>query len=238
VDLLPGRLNQNLSEAVENRASAEMSYIIGRSGFWRAIGFGIVAFGVGSAIGIGLYGYSFVTRNSDNLAMLSSALSKALSDVQVRGSAVGNVDIQPHEIRLAKGQIISFDDNARLRLDPSAKIAVEGEVKVQTPTVSLPQTVTPRAKSSTTPTITNFTVFKSVPFEKGSILTGWIFLTSAQKSPTTQYCYYTESAENPDVALRIDVGKDQQMEDRKNIPDSFNFAAAFSKCVWFRRNAQ
>jgi hypothetical protein len=186
VDLLPGRLNQNLSEAVENRASAEMSYIIGRSGFWRAIGFGIVAFGVGSAIGIGLYGYSFVTRNSDNLAMLSSALSKALSDVQVRGSAVGNVDIQPHEIRLAKGQIISFDDNARLRLDPSAKI----------------------------------------------------FLTSAQKSPTTQYCYYTESAENPDVALRIDVGKDQQMEDRKNIPDSFNFAAAFSKCVWFRRNAQ
>ncbi len=235
--ILPNKLNQHLSAAVENRVSAEMSFITGRSGFWRAIGIGLIAFGVGSAVGLGFYGYSFVSRNSDNLGALSSALAKALSDLQIRGSAVGNVEIQPHEIRLAKGQTISFDESSRLRLDPSAKIVVEGEVKVQTPTVSLPQTITPRAKS-TTPTITNFTVFKAVPFEKGLIQTGWVFLTSAQKSPTSQYCYYTEIGENPDVAVRIDVGTDGQMEDRKNIPSGFDSSSAFSKCVWFRKDAQ
>jgi hypothetical protein len=116
VDLLPGKLNHQLSGAVENRVSAEMSYITGMSGFWRAIGIGLIAFGVGSAVGLGLYGYSFVSRNSDNLGDLSSALSKALSDLQVKGSAVGNVEIQPHEVRLAKGQTISFDESSRLRL--------------------------------------------------------------------------------------------------------------------------
>jgi hypothetical protein len=167
---------------------------------------------------------------------LAAAFSKGLSDVQLKGNVVGTVDIQPHELRLANNQTIAFDESSHMRLDPSAKIFVEGEVKVQTPTVSVPQTVTPRTRTAT-PTITNFTIFKTVPFEKGSVQTGWMFLTSAQKSPTTQYCYYTESGENPDVSLRVEVGKDGQIEDKKNIPGGFDGPAAFSKCVWFRRDA-
>src|ERR1700738_259179 len=184
MNLFPTELNKQLSEAVTNKVSAEIFYISGKTGFWRAIGFGLLGFGLGGAIGLGLFGYSFVSRNSDNLGVLSSALSKALSDVQLRGNAVGTVEIQPHELSLAKGQTITFDENSRLLLDPSAKILVEGEVKIQTPTISVPQSASPRTKSLT-PTITNFTVFKSVPFEKGSIQTGWVFLTSAQRSPTS-----------------------------------------------------
>jgi len=157
--------------------------------------------------------------------------------VQIRGNAVGTVEIQPHELSLAKGQTITFDESSRLLLDPSAKILVEGEVKVQTPTISVPQTVSPRTKSLT-PTITNFTVFKSVPFEKGSIQTGWVFLTSAQKSPTSQYCYYTESAENSDISLRIEVGTNEQMESPKKLANAFNLPAAFAKCVWFRKDTR
>lgn len=237
MDLLPTKFNQQLSEAVENRVEAELSYVSGQVGFWRAIGIGMVAFGLGGSVGLGFYGYSFVARNTDNLSQLTAALSKGLSSVQLKGNAVGTIDVQPHEVRLAGGQTISLDDSSRIRLDPSAKISVDGEVKVQTPTVSLPQTVTPRAKTSV-PTITNFTVFKGVPFEKGVVQTGWVFLTSAQRSPTTQYCYYSETGENPDVALRIDVGRNEQIEDQKNIPGGFNIAAAFSRCVWFRRDAQ
>jgi hypothetical protein len=236
MELQPSALNQQLAEAVENRVAAELSYISGQSGFWRAIGVGICAFGLGTAVGLGFYGYSFLTRNTDNISVLAAAFSKGLSDVQLKGSVVGTVDIQPHELRLANSQTITLDENSRIRLDPSAKILVEGDIKVQTPTVSVPQTLTPRAKTAT-PTITNFTVFKAVPFEKGSVQTGWTFLTSAQKSPTTQYCYYTESSENPDVSLRVEVGKDGQIEDKKNIPNGFDTLAAFSKCVWFRKDA-
>ncbi len=237
MNLVPTKLNQQLSDAVLNRVSAEMFYISGKTGFWRAIGFGLLGFGLGGAIGLGFFGYSFVSRNSDNLDALSSAFSKALSDVQIRGNAVGTVEIQPHELSLAKGQTVTLDENSRLLLDPSAKILVEGEVKIQTPTISVPQTVSPRTKSLT-PTITNFTVFKSVPFEKGSIQTGWVFLTSAQKSPTSQYCYYAESAENSDISLRIDVGTNEQMESPKKLANALNLPAAFAKCVWFRKDTR
>jgi hypothetical protein len=237
MDLIPTKLNQQLSEAVSKKLSAEMFYISGRAGFWRAIGIGFLGLGIGGAIGLGLFGYSFVSRNSDNLNVLSSAFSKALSDLQIRGNAVGTIDVQPRELSLAKGQTITFDENSRLQLDPSAKILVEGEVKIQTPTISVPLTASPRAKSPT-PTITNFTVFKSVPFEKGSIQTGWVFLTSAQKSPTSQYCYFTESAENSDVSLRIEVGTNEQMEPPKKLTAAFNQSAAFARCVWFKKEGR
>jgi hypothetical protein len=237
MDLIPTKLNQRLSESISKRLSAEMFCISGRTGFWRAIGVGFMGLGLGGAIGLGFYGYSFVSRNSDNLSVLSSAFSKALSDLQIRGNAVGTVEIQPHELPLAKGQTITFDESSRLLLDPSAKILVEGEVKVQTPTVSVPMSASPRAKSPT-PTITNFTVFKSVAFEKGNIFTGWVFLTSAQKFPTSQYCYYTESAENSDVTLRIEVGANEQMASPKTAVNSFNQSAAFARCVWFKKDGQ
>jgi hypothetical protein len=237
MNLFPTKLNQELSDSVLHKISAEMFYISGKTGFWRAIGFGLLGFGLGGAIGLGFYGYSFVSRNSDNMNVLSSAFSKALGDLQIRATAVGTVDFQPHEISLAKAQTISFDDSSRLSLDPSAKIFVDGEVKVQTPTVSVPQSVSPRSKSLT-PTITNFTVFKSVPFQKGSILTGWVFLTSAQKFPTSQYCYYTENDESTDISLRIDVGANEKMEASNKLSNALNVPDAFTKCVWFKKEGQ
>jgi hypothetical protein len=237
MDLIPTKLNQQLSESISKKMSAEMFYISGRTGFWRAIGFGFLGLGLGGAIGLAFFGYSFVSRNSDNLSVLSSAISKAFSDLQIRGNAVGSVDIQPRELTLAKGQTVTFDETSRLLLDPAAKILVEGEVKVQTPTISVPQSASPRSKSLT-PTITNFTVFKSVPFEKGTIQTGWMFLTSAQRAPTSQYCYYTESAENSDVSLRIEVGANEQIESPKKLANSFDQSAAFARCVWFKKDGR
>ncbi|WP_315705910.1 MULTISPECIES: hypothetical protein [unclassified Bradyrhizobium] len=229
-------LNEELSAAIKSRIGAEEFYILGRSGFWRAIGVGFIALGLETTIGLGLYGYSSVTRSEENLSVMAAAISKALADIQVRGSAIGTIEIQPSEIRLARDQTVILDESSRIRLDPATKIFADGEMRVQAPTVSVPLTVTPRART-TTPTITNFTVFKSVPFDKGSVQTGWVFLTSAQKFPTTQYCYYTESGDNPDVSLRIELGKDEQSENEKNVPAKFALAAAFAKCVWFRKDA-
>jgi len=104
------------------------------------------------------------------------------------------------------------------------------------PSISVPQNSTPRTKGIV-PTLTNFTIFKSVPFEKGVVQTGWKFLTGAQRSPTTQYCYYQEAGDNPDVSVRIDIGLDEKIQQSKSISKSFDIAAAFSKCVWFRKGA-
>jgi hypothetical protein len=231
---MPSKLNVALAASVQNNLAADMFHIAGKSGFWRAVGVGLVGLGVGAAVGLGFFGYSFVTRNESNLVVLSAALSKALSEVQLHGSADGTVKFDPREITLSKGQTIALDPTSRLQLDPSAKVVANGEIKLQIPNISVPQNTPTRAKGIA-PTITNFTIFKSVPFEKGVVQTGWKFLTSAQRSPTTQYCYYQEAGDNPDVAVRIEIGTDEKLELSKGLK-SFDMAAAFNKCVWFKKD--
>jgi hypothetical protein len=237
MNLIPTELNQRLANAVRYSVAADRFYIAGKAGFWRLVGVGLVGLGIGAAVGIGFYGYSHVSRNSENLKSLSVAFSKALSEVRLQATAEGTVQLEPREITLAPGQTISLDPNSRLLLDPSARVTVDGEIKIQGPSISLPQ-ATPSRSSSSIPTITNFTVFKSVPFDKGSVQTGWIFLTSAQKSPTDQYCYYTEALDTPGRDIHLDIGTNGKLEKPKVLPNSFDANAAFSNCVWFRDEEQ
>jgi hypothetical protein len=235
VEVSPTTLNRNLSDVVEGRVAAELQHISGRVGFWRGVGVGLIGMAAGVAVGIACYGYSFVTRNSERMDQISTALSKALSDIHLTGTATGTVQIEPREIALAKDQTVSIDSTSRLHLDPGAKILADGDIRVQTPTVSVPISNTPRAVTRV-PTISNFTVFKSVPYEKGSVLTGWIFLTSAQQYPTNEYCYYTENLDAPDLSVKIDLGTDQRPEKITNAPKNFDASAAFDRCVWFPRS--
>jgi hypothetical protein len=210
---------------------------VGRLYFWRLLGVGFAVLGLGVATGIGFYGYSFVKTNTDNISILSATFSKALAEVQLRASAEGTVQIEPREISLAKGQTVSLERNATVRLDPAAKVLVDGDINVQIPpTISTPRTVA--QPSTAVPNITNFTVFKSVRFDKGAVMTGWNFLTSTQKAPTGQYCYYTVNAETPNVGFSIDLGKNEKQEIPETVPENIDFAAAFDKCVWFRSDYQ
>jgi hypothetical protein len=233
MNLIPTELNQRLANAVRYSVAADRFYITGKVGFWRLVGVGLIGLGVGAAVGIGFYGYSHVSRNSENLKSLSSAFSNALSEVRLRATAEGTVQLEPREIALAPGQTISLDPNSRLLLDPSAKVLADGEIKIQGPSISVPQ-ATPSRSPSSIPTITNFTVFKSMPFDKGTVQTGWIFLTSAQRSPTEQYCYYTEASDTPGRNVMVDIGADGKLEKPKIMPNSFDVDAAFRNCVWFR----
>jgi hypothetical protein len=234
VEQLPTPLNRSLAEALSNRMSAELSVVSGRSAFWKAVGIGVLGFGIGTAIGIGFYGYSFVTRTSNQMSTFSSALQKALSTVELHGTADGRVEVTSPELTLAKGAVVSFDGSSRLLLDPAAKVVADGEIRVQGPAISTPRTPTPRNPAQTK-TIANFTVFKSLPFDQGNVLTGWIFLTSAQESPTEQYCYYNEKGESSDLAIRIDLATDGVPEVNKIAPKTFDPVAALAKCVWFKK---
>jgi hypothetical protein len=232
MDITAAELNRRLSDWIRNRISAEGAIVGGRIFFWRFLGLGLVVFGVGIATGLGLYGYAFVKKSTDNISNLSTAFSKALAAAQLHATAEGTVQIEPREISLAKGQTISLEKNASLGLDPGAKIAVDGDIRVQAaPTISIPRSA-PQS-SAGVPNITNFTVFKSVPFQKGTVMTGWNFLTSAQTYPTQEYCYYTVNAETPGVGVRIELGTNRKLEAPEALPVDFDVAAAFDNCVWF-----
>jgi hypothetical protein len=235
MNLIPTELNQRLASAVRYSVSADRFYIGGKVAFWRLVGLGLVTCALGIGVGIGFYGYSYVTRNTDMAEIFASTFSKALADVQLRAVAEGTVQLQPNELSLAKDQTISLDPSSRVLLDPAAKVRADGEIQVQTPSVSSLDTTRPPRRAAATPTITNFTVFKEVDFDKGQVVTGWKFLTSAQKFPTTQYCYYTEKLEGSLFEPVVYIGLNEELDPPKNLPEGFEIAAAFKKCVWFRR---
>lgn len=233
MNIAPTELNRHLASAIQYSIAADKFNIAGKAGFWRLIGVGFIVFGIGTAVGIGFYGFARVARNSTNETALLAAFSKALSEAQLHGKAQGTVQIEPHELSLAKGQTISIDQNSRLHLDPAAKVVANGELMVQAPSISVPQTTASVSKPAMPP-ITNFTVFKSVPFQDGDILTGWRFLTSAQSIPTSQYCYYSPDLETPGIGLRIDIATNGRLDATvKDLPKGFDVASAFDKCVWY-----
>jgi hypothetical protein len=235
VNLIPSELNQRLASAVTYSVSADRFYISGKAGFWRLVGLGLVTFAVGVAVGFGFYGYSYITQNSDALNVLSSTFSKALTEVQLRSVAEGTVQLEPNEISLAKDQTISLDPTSRVLLDPMAKVRADGEIQIQGSSISPPEGLTPRR--ATAPLITDFTVFKRVEFDRGNVWTGWKFLTSVQKTPTYQYCYYTETLEGSQFEPVVYFGVNEKLDPPKQVPKGFDMEAAFKKCVWFKRES-
>jgi hypothetical protein len=236
VNIVPTDLNQRLASALRYSVAAERSYLQGRTAFWRFIGVGLLGLGLGIGVGIGCYGYSYIAENTYALGTLSSELSKALSETHLRATAQGTVQIEPHELALAKDQIVSLEDNSRVYLDPNARVTVSGEINIQTPTMSVPNKPITQP-SAAIPTIVDFTVFKRVSFDKGAVFTGWNFLTSAQKFPSSQYCYYTEKLDASPFEPVIFIGTDERLERPKQLPKGFDIASAFSRCVWFNRES-
>ncbi len=233
MNIIPTELNEGLAKALRGRIAADRSLIIGKVGFWHLVGAGLMIFGIGIAIGLGCYGYAQIVQKTGDLNILSSILSNELANVRLKGTAEGTVQLDPQNISLAEGQTVALATDSQVRLDRSATVKANGEVSVQLPTISAPSSATPGA-TARTPLITNFTVFKSVEFAKGSVMTGWSFLTSAQASPTHQYCYYTASLEIPGFDVTVNIADDGKLDTPKTLPHDFDLSAAYSKCVWFK----
>ena len=68
-------------------------------------------------------------------------------------------------------------------------------------------------------------------------MTCWNFLTSAQKFPTNQYCYYIEQLEASPFEPVIYFAADEKLDPPKQLPKWFDIDAALTKCVWFKRES-
>jgi hypothetical protein len=225
--------NKRLSKPLENSSFANEICITSQTVFWRLVGLGIVALGLGAAVGLACIGYAYIARNSVNVTALSEITAKALGQTKFTGVAEGTVQIEPHEISLATGQMISFDPSSTVLLDPKSIVKADGQIELQAPSISTPQGSTSNTNKQI-PTITNCTVFKRVPYQNGAVMTGWNFLTSNQPSPSDEYCYYSLSGDKSNYSLSIDIAHNRELLFPKTVPQGFDVLAAFNKCVWFK----
>src|SRR5947209_17250164 len=96
------------------------------------------------------------------------------------------------EVKLAAGQTIALEEGAVVKLDPTSSIRVVGDLKVDMPQPSKQQLQLETTTKSDELPFTNYTIFKSVAYGSGEVVTGWSFDLSDTLRPRNQFCYYTQ----------------------------------------------
>jgi hypothetical protein len=81
--------------------------------------------------------------------------------------------------------------------------------------------------------VTNYTVFKTVNFQSGEVVTGWQFDDSNTTAPRHQYCYFEPSGSGS-VSNYVTIGEDGHMALPPKTKElrGVNLEAAASNCVW------
>jgi hypothetical protein len=229
----PTKANVQFADAMATRLQADSAFLGSRAAFWRYLGVGAALAGLGLATGFGLYGYSRVKGTQVTDAMLADAMKTAFETVTLKTEVTGAVTTKGI-VTLKDGQVVHLDPNAAVGLDPGASVKVAGQIKIETP--SLPPPPPSSVSRSLGPTaramVTNFTVFKTVKFGRGEVQTGWVFASSNQQVPTTQYCIYMEDIPGSGTRAQIDLGTDGIMN-AQSRPQGIDGPAAYSNCVWF-----
>ena len=165
---------------------------------------------MGAGLGAAFYGYATMNEVRGASDKLAQALTQALETATLKTTG---------EVRLT--------DNT-LKIE-GAVPAAKGRPDVSSLTGNQGKTEAPAAAAVRT----SFTVFKTVPFLDGSIVTGWNFKGDEQK-PEKQYCYVTrpqtfgDGATSNQTTVAID-GEILPQPARSEI----NFAVIARSCVWF-----
>jgi hypothetical protein len=141
----------------------------------------------------------------------------------------GEVALSNAEIALKDGQSVSLEPGAKVGLVQNEALKVEGSVIVEPASPS--QGSTAPSRNAQSKIITNFTVFKSVPFDRGVVMTGWTFDTSEQAKPSLQYCYYAQKLAG-DTRGSIFIATDR-VPLQQTTSRSFDVESALQNCVWF-----
>ena len=201
--------NIALAQHVNGRLRAESRIIAARAFLFRALGAGAFAALAGIGIGAASYGYSYVTEYSSAAERIATALQTALSDVTLK----------------TKGEVTLTDNTLKLE----GGMPQAGKPDVAAITTNAGKSEAPASAAVRT----SFTVFKTVPYLDGSIVTGWNFKGSESK-PEKQYCYVTrpQSFGDGTTSNQTTVAIDGQVLPQP-ARSEINFSVIARNCVWF-----
>ena len=215
-------------------AKSTQAAIISERGFHssrlRAIKYlsiGVVAALVGAGVGAGQWAYAQVMQKTVHTDELAQAITKSLEASKLKVETGGVVTVEG-TVRLEDNQSVKLEQGQAVFVQQQHPMRVEGSVQISV--------VTPTKKDLKREPreVLNFSVFKSVPFGDGTVMTGWTFATSNQSYPSSQYCYFTQRADEFDISDSVTLAKNGTAV--APPPDRpFDLNAALAKCVWFNK---
>lgn len=248
----PTRLNEGLASTVNDRIAADTrsinrasSLVAAKSAMWRFGGASALVLATGAAVGMGLFGYSYVTDNRAAAEKIADAMGKALEKVTLR--TTGDVKLDPEaSVKLSDKTVdgkFTLDPNATVRLDangavvrldPNSTVRVTGMPEQQTVPRPTAEQLRPDYGGNTKGgvTATNYTVFKERKYSRGEVHTGWKFTSNDQTTPVSQYCYYVEHLGNG-ADVKIDLGDNGMLSAQSRTNKTIDVMDASGNCVWW-----
>ncbi|RVU16572.1 hypothetical protein [Methylobacterium oryzihabitans] len=201
--------NVALAQHVNGRLRAEARIIAARAFLFRAGGLGLLLALGGIGLGAAFYGYAAMNDVRGAADKLAAALTTALSDVTLK----------------TKGEVTLTDRTLKLEGAPPAPAG--------RPDVAAIKNQGKSEAAAGAAVRTDFTVFKTVPYLDGSIVTGWNFKGDEAK-PERQYCYVSRPQTFGDgtTSKQTTVAVDGQVLPQPAGAEVV-FAVIARSCIWF-----
>ncbi|MGU3537025.1 hypothetical protein [Methylobacterium sp. A54F] len=195
--------NVALAQHVNGRLRAESRIVAARAFLFRALGAGAFAALAGAGTGAAFYGYATMQQYDAAAERIADAMQKALSDVTLK----------------TKGEVTLTDTTLKLE-QPPARPDMASVIANQS-----------KGEPGNAAVRTTFTVFKSVPYLDGNIVTGWQF-KGDEKTPESQYCYYSHPQKfGSDVLTQVNIAINGQVAPQTS--SELNLQSLSKSCVWF-----
>jgi len=201
---------------------------------WMGAGVAIAACLTGLGFASAFYGYSYMLSIRPAAEETAKALVQALERSELKARVSGTMSFDPNaELKLAPGQTIQVAPNAMVKLDPNSSVRVVGDLKVDMPQPSQRQLQVDATSRSEDLPFTSYTIFRSVGFGSGKVVTGWNYDLSDALRPKVQYCYYEQSMQRG-LSVRYSVAiNSSPLRPSPLSKVSFDFDGALGNCVWF-----
>jgi hypothetical protein len=223
-----------LAAMINSRVAAE-ARVARAIGFAWLCGGALIAFSLtGLGVAIAFYGYSYMISVRPAAEQVANALVESLEHAQLKTSVSGTMSLAPNsELTLAARQIVKLDEGSIVRLDPKSSVRVVGDLKLDVPQPSRRQLQLDTTTRSDELPFTNYTIFKSIDYGSGEVVTGWNFDLSDTTRPKSQYCYYSQAVERGLDFRQIIATNRTPLRPTAQAKTKFDFDAALSNCIWF-----
>ena len=214
-------------------AQARISQAIGFA--WLCGGAAIATCLAASGVALAFLGYSYMVSVKSASDEIAKALVVALQQTKLKTNISGTVSLSPDStLRLADGESVKIDQRtSTVQLDPNASVRMIGDLKVDVPQPSKEQLQEETTSKNDDLPITDYTIFRNVPYSTGAVVSAWSYDLSDTVRPKSQFCYYTEDVARG-IATRLRLAINGVVVPRsKAFKPTFDINAAAANCVWF-----
>jgi hypothetical protein len=225
---------ESFAAIISSRLAAEARISKAISFCWLCGGLAIASCLIGLGCAIALYGYSTTLSLSPAAAQIAEAVKQSFAEAAIHTVVEGEVTLAPDTVlTLAPNQTIRLAEGTSVSLDPNSSVKVVGDVKVDIPQPSKQQLQVDATSGSNELPSTQYTVFKSVAFGAGYVVTGWSFDLSDTSKPFHQRCYFEQRIDRGLAATQTVAinGFARPVSTLAKLP--FDFDGAVANCIWF-----